>query len=565
MTLRLRPYQVDAVAAAHAAHERIDRPAEVLATGAGKTVILAEVARSSRYGAAGGRRTLIVAHREELVEQNAQKVRDVAPDLRTGVVMAGRNETQGHVISASVQTLISEQRRAQIRDVGLVVVDEAHHAAAESYVRVLTHFGCMGGRTKALGFTATMSRGDDKALGDIWQDVVFTRDIADLINDPDGPFLVRPVGVRVRVEDLDLSRVRKVAGDFSGKGLGDAIEDSLAPKKIVEALREHAADRQTILFAPLVHTAEVIRDELRESGFTAEVVSAKTPHDERRRLLQAYRDGQLQVLCNAMIFTEGTDLPMTSCIVVARPTMSAALFIQMVGRGLRLWPGKRDCIVLDVVGATGRHRLAAPIELWGDEGVDLDAVDALRHEEMTEEDAVAFDDLDEQQELDHLFGLDEPVYRDGKLVTEIVDLFEGSDGGWLRTHAGVWFVAAPERYVAVLPRVDGGYGVVWVHRTRVGESDWVMKRCSDLSYAMAHATGAITDDERAAMEARHSEGRRAQFVPSAGWRSTSPRAEARRIGLPVPEGASAGEIRKLLTVAYASARIDAALPPWVRR
>lgn len=559
--IKLRDYQVDAVAAVHKAHgEGVVRPAEVLATGAGKTVILAEVARTSPHGASGGKRTLVVAHHEELVKQNAAKVRDVAPDLRVGVVMAGCNETQGHVISASVQTLAGELRRAQLRDVGLVVVDEAHHAAADTYLSVLRHFGCFDEGARAVGFTATMSRGDDKALGDVWQEIVYVKDTAELIAEG---YLVRPVGIRVRVEDLDLSKVRKVAGDFSGRGLGDAIEDSLAPKKIVEAMREHAADRQTILFAPLVHTAEVIRDALREGGFTAEVVSAKTPKDERRRILQAYRDGLVQVLCNAMVFTEGTDLPMTSCIVVARPTMSAALFIQMVGRGLRLWPGKSDCVVLDVVGATGRHRLAAPVELWGDEGLDLEAAPPVDPDGTVNEEV---DDIEEQAELDHLFGLDEPTYRDGKLVTEIVDLFEGSDAGWLRTYAGVWFLAAPERYVAVLPRVDGGYGVVSVHRTRSGDSRWVMERCSELSYAMAHATGDVTDDEQAAMMVRHSEGRRAQFVEAVGgWRSASPRTEARRIGLPVPDGASPGEVRKLLTVAYASARIDSALPPWVRR
>lgn len=560
MTIKLRPYQVEMVAAAHAAHERgVDRPAEVAATGAGKTVVIAETVRTSRWAAAGGRRAVVLAHREELVEQNAQKVRDVAPDLRTGVVMAGRNETQGHVISASVQTLANELRRSQIRDVGLVVVDECHHGAADSYLAVLQHFGCFDGRAKALGFTATMARGDDKALGDVWQDVVYVKDTAELIAEG---YLVRPIGIRVRVDDLDLSSVRKVAGDFSNAGLGKAFEDSMAPKKIAEALREHAQDRQTILFAPLVHTAEVIRDELREAGFTAELVSGKTPREERRRLLQAYRDGHVQVLCNAMVFTEGTDLPMTSCIVVARPTMSATLFIQMVGRGLRLWPGKRDCVVLDVVGATGRHRLAAPVELWGDEGVLLDEMPTPATTGLGEEEIAALDDLEEQVEIDHALGLDEPTYRDGKLVTEIVDLFEGSDAGWLRTYAGVWFLAAPDRYVAVLPRVGGGYAVVSMHRTQAGNSRWIMERVSELSYAMAHATGDVTDEERAAMEGVRME---RAFVPGIGFRSVSPRAEARRIGLPVPEGASPGEIRKLLTVAYASARIDSALPGWVRR
>lgn len=560
MTLRLRPYQADMVDAAHKAHDGgMLRPAEVCATGGGKSFVIANVIQTSKHGPRAGKRAVIIAHREELAEQNAQEVRDLAPDLRTGIVMGTRNETQGHVISAGVLTLASESRIRQIRDVGLVVVDECHHAAADSYVRVLQHFGCFApGGAVALGMTATMKRGDDRALGDVWQDVVYVKDTAELIAEG---FLVRPVAYRVRVEDLDLSKVRKVAGDFSGAGLGKAFADSMAPKKIAEALREHAPDRQTILFAPLVATAEVIRDELRAQGFTAELIHGKTPKDERKRLLQAYREGRFQVLCNAMVFTEGTNLPMTSCIVVARPTMNAALFIQMVGRGLRLWPGKRDCVVLDVVGATGRHRLAAPVELWGDEGVSL--------EEATEQlgpdgDAEQLDDAEEQAEVDHLLGLDEPVYRDGKLVTEVVDLFEGSDAGWLRTYAGAWFLAAPERYVAVLPRVDGGYGVVSVHRMRRGDSRWVMERCSELSYAMAHAEGDVSDDERDAMQYRHSEGR-PRFVAGGGFRSSSPRAEAQRIGLPVPEGATPGEVRKMLTVAYASARIDAALPGWVRR
>jgi superfamily II DNA or RNA helicase len=561
VTIKLRQYQDDAVAAVHKAHGGgMLRPAEVLATGAGKTIILAEAVRTSEWAARAGRRALVIAHREELVEQNAAKIRDVAPDLRTGVVMAGRNEVDGHVISASVQTLASEVRRRQIRGVGLVVVDEAHHAAAETYVRVLQHFGCMDGSgARALGLTATMARGDDKALGDIWQDVVYVKDTSELIAEG---FLVRPVAFRVRVDDLDLASVRKTAGDFSSAGLGRAVEESMAPKKIVEAMREHAAERQTILFAPLVRTAELIRDELREGGFSAEVISAKTPREERRRLIQAYRDGAVQVLCNAMVFTEGTDLPMTSCIVVARPTMSASLFIQMVGRGLRLWPGKTDCVVLDVVGATGRHRLAAPVELWGDEGVDLESVDGPDADaalDLLEEG----DDEAEQREVDHLLGLDEPVYRDGKLITEPVDLFEGSDAGWMRTYAGVWFLATLTRYVVVMPRVDGGYAVLSAHKIRRGESSWIMERCGELSYAMAHAQGDVSDDERSAFQEALRP--RAGYVPGVGFRTSSPRLEAERAGLIVPEGATAGEIRRMLTVAYASARIDTSLPAWVRR
>lgn len=556
MTIVLRKYQLQAVAAAHKAHaDGLRRPAEVLATGAGKSIILAEVARTSRHGVGGGKRVVVLAHREELVQQNAQKVRDVAPDLRVGIVQAGMNQVQAHVISASVQTLASPMRRAQLRDVGLVIVDEAHHAPARSYVDVLNHFGCMdpvdpqraivypgqGPAARALGFTATMSRGDDKALGDIWQEIVYVKDTAELIAEG---FLVRPVGVRVRVDDLQLGRVRKSMGDYSSKGLGDAIEDSMAPKKIVEALREHAHDRQTLLFAPLVHTAEVIRDALREGGFTAELVHGGTPAEERRRLLAAYRDGTVQVLCNAMVFTEGTDLPMTSAVVIARPTMNPGLFIQMVGRGLRLWPGKTDCIVLDVVGATNRHRLAAPVELFGEEGYDREPADP-----QAVDDAVDIDeDAEEQGLLDHALGLDVPQYRDGQLVHEIVDLFEGSDAGWLRTYAGVWFLAAAQHYAAVLPRVTGGYAVVLMDRTRVGVSSWVIEHVSELGYAMAHAQGAVdgmTDRSR--------------------WTKAYAVRKAQGMGLPVSADMSAGEMKKMITVGLASARIDANLPPWVRR
>lgn len=545
MTIRLRPYQAEAVAAAHKAHaEGVRRPAEVLATGAGKSIILAEVARTSRHGVGGGKRVVVLAHRDELVQQNAQKVRDVAPDLRVGIVQAGANQVQAHVISASVQTLASPMRRAQLRDVGLVIVDEAHHAPAKSYVDVLSHFGCIGdvSGARALGFTATMSRGDDKALGDIWQEIVYVKDTAELIAEG---FLVRPVGVRVRVDDLQLGKVRKVAGDYSSKGLGDAIEDSMAPKKIVEAMREHAADRQTILFAPLVHTAEVIRDALRDAGFTAELVHGGTSPEERRRHIAAYRDGSVQILCNAMVFTEGTDLPMTSCVVIARPTMNPGLFVQMVGRGLRLWPGKTNCIVLDVVGATNRHRLAAPVELFGEDGYDREDVEPSDVEPLPLD-----EDAEEQDLLDHALGLDVPRYKDGELVHEIVDLFEGSDAGWLRTYAGVWFLAAAQSYAAVLPRVSGGYGVVLMDRTRVGSSSWVIEHVSELGYAMAHAQGAVDGMDRSIGEG----GAKAYVLK-----------KALGMGLPVLRDMSVGEIRKMITVGLASARIDACLPPWVRR
>jgi superfamily II DNA or RNA helicase len=163
VTIVLRKYQMQAVAAAHKAHaDGLRRPAEVLATGAGKSIILAEVARTSRHGVGGGKRVVILAHREELVQQNAQKVRDVAPDLRVGIVQAGMNQVQAHVISASVQTLASPMRRAQLRDVGLVIVDECHHSPAKTYIDVCRTSGAW---TPSILSGASSTRARDRRRG----------------------------------------------------------------------------------------------------------------------------------------------------------------------------------------------------------------------------------------------------------------------------------------------------------------------------------------------------------------------------------------------------------------
>ena len=572
MTIKLHGYQVEAVEAFLRAHAQgIRRPAGVLATGAGKSVIAARTVRVSPDGVAGGRRALILAHRKELVETNAKRVHDASPDLRVGIVKGARNETQANVISACTATLANPGRLAQLRDVGLVIYDEAHHAVSRTSVEILTALGCLGeprpGGAVALGLTATMVRGDKLALGDVWQDIVYSKDMAELISEG---FLVRPRGVRVRVEDLDLSKVRKSGGDWSAAGLGAAVEDSMAPKKIVEALQEHAADRQTILFAPLVHTAEVIRDALRAGGFTAEVVHGGTEERERTRILELFQAGAVQVLCNAMVFTEGTDLPMCSCVVIARPTENPGLFIQMIGRGLRLWPGKTDCVVLDLVDATGRHRLTLPVQLFGEDVLGdkpervpgcscgpIEIAPCRCPVEGCTDDCECLGSpcgctWDAQDELDHALGLDGPAYREGALVSDVVDLFEGAERGWLRTHAGVWFLATAQRYVAVLPRRDGGYGVVSMHKARVGDSAWVpgCEQVSELAYAMAHAQGEAAGQEREQVELRA--------------RSTLT-FYAKQWGLTVQPGMSIGELRKMIVTGQGSARIDRNLPGWVRR
>lgn len=555
----MRDYQRECVEAVERAWEGgMRRPGVVLPTGAGKTVVFAHaIDRWRRKNA--GRRALVVAHRHELIEQAASKLRSVMPGTRVGIVKANRNETLYPVVVASVQTLAQESRRRQLLDVGLVVVDEAHHGAAPTYVTVLEHFGALGkqdGDALALGVTATMVRGDDKALGEIWQDVVYSRSIAEMIAEG---WLVRPRGIRVRVQDLDLGGVRKYRGDYSEASLGAALEDSLAPEAVAKAMHEHAVlpdgtVRPTLLFAPLVRTAELFRDALRDAGFSAEVLSGKSAPEERERVLAAFQRREVQILCNAMLFTEGTDLPLVSCLVIARPTLNPGLYVQMVGRALRPDIGKDDALVLDVVGVAQRHRLAAPVDLFGTESADS-LEDGDDEQEIDERES----DEEPAEQVGALSLLDfEPSWRNGPIVSEHIDLFHGSDSVWLRTSgAGVWFLAPGERYIAIVPGQAGGYDVVSMHQTRRGDSTWIAQGVESLSYAMGWAEDSVTPAERRLTTRQQS------------WRAGGPTTEqrrlAKRLGIEVQRGMTAGELRSRCMVVAATFRIDPGIPAYLAR
>ncbi len=336
------------------------------------------------------------------------------------------------MVCANVATLgqRDDRRRAMIPNVGLLVVDEAHHAVADSYRRVIDYYVERG--AKLLGVTATMGRSDERVLGDVWTEIVYHRSFGWAIGNG---YLVRPRGERVKVEGLDLSSVRADKDDYQAKALGDAMIAALAPEAIARALRERCPDKRGIVFAPTVAASQAIAEAIRAAGFSADVVHGKLEPTDRALILKRYEAGEVQWLVNCMVLTEGTDLPCTEVIVIARPTASASLYVQMVGRGLRLYcalhaelrgcfdgcPGRKTgALILDVVGATGRHRLASPIDLFGDDS-------AEQRRELTEAGLDLDDlglDLDDADETEHA-GRDrnEPTLVDGPLSYVEVDMF----------------------------------------------------------------------------------------------------------------------------------------------
>lgn len=574
--LTLRPYQreaVDAVKGALAAGMR--RPAVVLPTAAGKTVCFARLGEEflSELGAAGeqGGRVLVLAHTTELVDQAIKKFRGMAPGLRVGRVQANHNETLARVVVASVQTLRAEQRLRMLRNVRLIIVDECHHAVATSYRTILNWYGALGsdenrsgGRPAvAVGFTATMMRADKLALGDVWQQVVYSKPIAEMIAEG---WLVRPRGLHVEVNDLDLSAVKTSRGDYASGDLGEALEASMAPKAIARAVVEHAADRKIVVFTPTVSSSGVIADALIESGRDARVVSGAMPRAERESVLDWLRVTRRAIAVNCMVLSEGFDEPTVDCAVLARPTKSEGLYIQQAGRTLRPSPGKIDALLLDVVGASKVHSLITGIELFGEAPKERDPKERPDGWEDDENP----DDLDDGQQdaRQALLG-----GRDGPLVATEVDLFAGSPMAWLRTRAGVWFLAAGERYIAVLPGAPRsqdqwlqhfsgqpygftGYDVLALDKQGRQLGPPIASGVPDMSYAQAWAEGEVTPGEKATA------------TKDRRWRAGPPSEKmgrfARSLGIQVMPGARAGEVSSMITLRLASQAIDAKLPAYVK-
>lgn len=531
-----RPYQNECIRAClDAASGGKRRFAVVLPTGSGKTVIFSHLSRHwNDYGFPG--RVLILVHRDELVRQTVDKLRQIAPHLNTGIVQAEQDEHKdAHVIVASVQTVRKLYRLDNITEsgrIGLVIVDEAHHAAAESYVTVLNALGCFNpdADTVAIGFTATLSRSDMKALGDIWESVEFQRDILDMIP----KYLTDVSGKMVTVDGFSLSQVAMRGGDFQVGSLSDALLSADAPDFIANAYMEHAADRKGIVFTPSVATAEAFTEALCRRGLEARMVWGGMDKEARRDVLRDAHNGDVQVLVNCMVLTEGFDWPAAEVAVIARPTTSSALYVQMVGRILRKYPGKEKALVLDIVGATQEHRLATLADLTSN-----------RIQIMQEGES-----LTEAVARERKAG--NPALRDYIVTYQDVDLFQRSGAVWLQTYEGIWFVSTREDVYFIWPGTEPDLYHVGVKPLRGKGGGW-RHRDVDLETAMEWAEQEATaaDPMTARRRASWRIGRK---PPSQGQLDY-----AARLRLDIPENVTKRELSDMIDVRVVSRMLDKSL------
>lgn len=476
------------------------------------------------------------------------------------VLEPGRDGTYGGLCAGGVvYNLEVEGTHTYLIDGG-TVVHNCHHAIANTWVEVLTYFGCFDctcpdtGKdnwktghdpgcpvtderpTPAVGFTATMYRDDGRGLGNVWESVAYEREIMWAV---ERGYLTDVRGQQVLIDDFDLAQIARSRGDYQEGKLGDALISINAGEVVARAYREHAVTdgvyRKGVLFAPTVDAAYHFAEAFSEAGIRSAVVEGTTSREDRTDIYRRYDNGELDVLHNCMVLTEGWDSPSTEVCVVARPTQNPALYTQMVGRVLRPSPGKLDALVLDVVGIAGRHALQSLTTLT--------KVQMLEGESITEAQERVVRERAEAGER-------ETITQMHKLRE--VELFAASHSTWLQTKGGVRFIPvridSKSAHIILWENGAGTWNVGQKVTGRAGE--WLHKGLT-MEYAMAWGEEAANDIDPTLAEKER------------GWRRTKPSdkqldlAVKLRLG-PVEELSTyrKGAISDLLSVHFASRDLD---------
>jgi DNA repair protein RadD len=345
----LRPYQEVAVNDAMKALDKHGNTLVVAPTGAGKTIMLSALVGKRHKE---GKKILIVQHRDELVEQNQSKFKKVNPYITTSIVNGTVKHWDGDAVFSMVQTISRERTLAHRPKFDMVVIDEGHHAAAPTYRRVIDAVLQDNDKAEIVGFTATPNRGDGKGLRSVFDNCAHQIELSTLINEG---FLVRPKTfvVDLGVNDA-LNNVTKRGKEYDMEEVAAIMDRQVINDRIVREWLDKAADRKTVVFCSTVKHAEHLCEAFLLADIKADYVTGETDKHEREQMLHDLEHGDLQVVVNVAVLTEGFDAPPVSCVVLTRPCSQKGTMVQMIGRGLRivdpeLYPDiiKTNCIVMD--------------------------------------------------------------------------------------------------------------------------------------------------------------------------------------------------------------------------
>lgn len=442
----LRSYQNQAVEAICSAYDQGWRQQILsMSTGSGKTLVFSHLYERLKSRLDG--KMLVVAHTEELISQAIEKLKSANPSLRIDKEMAEykADPSQAEIVVASVATLgrknTSRLDRFNPDDFSTVIIDECHHSVSESYQNILKHFKVLEENTSKLllGFTATPMRSDGRALGQIYKKMAFVYSLRQAITDN---WLAPVRGYRISTK-TDISNVSTAGGDFNKIELEATINTPERNKAIVEAWQKWGDSRPTLAFVAGVEHAKALSGAFKGAGVPSEAVWGDDP--DRASKLDTFRTGEIKVLSNCNVLTEGVDIPSISCVIIARPTQSSVLFTQMCGRGTRLYPGKKNCLILDMVDISDSHSLITLPMLMGLPGnLDLNGRGLVEAVEL----------IEEMQEQNPAIDFSKLKTIDGiKHFIEEINLFEvrfpkevesNSDFSWTKAVDGSFVMKVPK-------------------------------------------------------------------------------------------------------------------------
>jgi DNA repair protein RadD len=354
--VQLRPYQAEAVSRLRASYASGKRaPLFVLPTGGGKTFVFTYVGNKA---VDRGNRVGILVHRQELLLQASRSLH--AMGVKHGLISPMFNMNNEPVQVASVQTLLRRLKRHTI-PFDLLIVDEAHHAAAGTWRKIIEHYP----NAKILGVTATPIRTDGQGLSEVFDDLIVGVSMQTLI---ELGYLVRPV-IYAPPTALDLSGVRKRGGDFDTTQLADRMDKPTITGSAVEHYKRLCPGKPAIAFCASVAHAQHVAEQFRAAGFSSLSLDGTMLDTERKAAIDGLSNGKINVLTSCDIVSEGTDIPVVEAAILLRPTQSTSLYIQQVGRALRSAPGKTQAIILDHVGNVMRHGMPEEHRDWTLDGL----------------------------------------------------------------------------------------------------------------------------------------------------------------------------------------------------
>lgn len=368
----LRPRQRDFMDRAIRALSQNDNTLGIAPTGAGKTILFSHLI-GHLINSTPNSKALVIAHRDELTEQNKNKFSLINPDISVSTVNANHKDWSGQVVFAMVQTLARENNLKSLPTVDFIVVDEAHHTPATTYQEIIKRARELNPQSKLIGFTATPNRSDGIGLRKNYSNVSDQIFISELVN---SGHLVAPRTFVIDVAQEKLNSVKILAGDYDMGEVEKILNTRPINEVVVEKWKEIAQNRKTVVFCSTIAHAEKVHKAFTDADISAELISSELTSNERAAALQRYSSGQSKVIVNVNVLTEGWDHPPTSCIVLLRPSSAKGTMIQMIGRGLRTvdpdaYPGviKRDCIILDFgISSIVHGKLEQDVDLEGNVG-----------------------------------------------------------------------------------------------------------------------------------------------------------------------------------------------------